>query len=155
MQKLKNYPVSQPTITEKEISYVNEVMKSGWISSLGKYINEFETNFAKFCDVKYALATSNGTTGLHLALSSLKIGTGDEVIVPDLTFIATANAITYTGALPVLVDIDPNTLSIDPQAIIRAITKRTRAIMPVHLYGHPADMDQINAIAKKKSSFRY
>ena len=153
MEKQKYYPISQPSITEKEIEYVNIAMKSGWISSLGKYINEFETNFAKFCGTKYALTTSNGTTGLHLALSALKVGKGDEVIIPDLTFVATANAISYTGAVPVMVDVDPNTLCIDPKAISNAITKKTRAIMPVHLYGHPSDMDKINDIAKQYNLF--
>jgi perosamine synthetase len=142
-------PVSQPSISELEISYVTDAVKSGWVSSLGTYIEDFERSFAEFCGTKYALTVSNGTTGLHLALLAVGIGPGDEVIIPDLTFIATANAIAYTGARPVMVDIEPETLCLDPGAVERAITPRTRAIIPVHLYGHPAAMDAINAIASK------
>lgn len=142
-------PISQPTITQKEIDYVTDAVKSGWVSSLGKYIDQFEETFAKFCNTKYAVATSNGTTGLHLALVSLGIKPGDEVIVPDLTFIATANAVKYIGAKVVTVDIDEDTLCISPNAIRKAITSRTKAIIPVHLYGHPCDMEAINEIAKK------
>ena len=142
-------PVSQPSISELEVSYVTDAVKSGWVSSLGTYIEDFERSFAEYCGTKYALTVSNGTTGLHLALLAVGIGPGDEVIIPDLTFIATANAIAYTGARPVMVDIEPETLCLDPGAVERAITSRTRAIMPVHLYGHPAAMDAINAIASK------
>jgi perosamine synthetase len=142
-------PVSQPAISELEISYVTDAVKSGWVSSLGPYIEDFERSFAEYCGTKYALTVSNGTTGLHLALLAVGIGPGDEVIIPDLTFIATANAISYTGARPVMVDIEPETLCLDPGAVERAITPRTRAIIPVHLYGHPAAMDAINAIASK------
>lgn len=141
------FPVSRPSICEKEIAYVTDAIASGWVSSLGPYIESFEHGFAEFVGTRYALTTSNGTTGLHLALVAAGIKAGDEVIVPDLTFIATANAVVYTGAKPILVDIDAETLCIDPQAVARAITPRTRAVIPVHLYGHPADMDAINAIA--------
>ncbi len=96
---------------------------------------------------EYALTVSNGTTGLHLAVASLGIGPGDEVIVPDLTFVATANAVAYTGAVPVLADMDPDTLCLDPASVKSLISPKTKAIMPVHLYGHPADMDALNAIA--------
>jgi perosamine synthetase len=147
----KFYPISQPTIAEKEIEYVLDAVKSGWVSSLGKYLEMFEAAFAKFCNVKYALTVNNGTTGLHLALATLNIKAGDEVIIPDLTFIATANAVAYTGATPVLVDIEPDTLCISPDAIRKAITPRTKAIMPVHLYGHPANMKEIMKIAKEHS----
>jgi len=142
-------PISQPSITQKEIDYVTDAVKSTWISSLGKYIDRFEEDFAAFCGTKYAITTSNGTVALHLALKAMGIGEGDEVIVPDLSFIATANAVTYSGAKAVFVDIDSFNLCIDPKAIEAAITPRTKAIMPVHLYGHPADMPSINAIAKK------
>lgn len=142
-------PVSQPSIAEKEIAYVTDAVSSGWVSSIGSYIEKFEKSFAEFCGVKYALTTSNGTTALHLALLSLGVGEGDEVIVPDLTFIATANAVTYVGAIPVMVDVDADTLCIDPSAIVRAITPRTKAIIPVHLYGHPAAMNEISEIARK------
>lgn len=143
------FPISQPSITDKEVSYITDAVQSGWVSSLGPYIEKFERRFADFCGTRYALTTSNGTTALHLALLALGIKAGDEVIVPDLTFIATANAVAYTGALPITVDIDAETLCISPTAIEQAITARTRAIVPVHLYGHPADMDAINAIAVK------
>jgi perosamine synthetase len=142
-------PVSKPSIGESEVAKVLDAVQSGWVSSLGPYIAEFEKRFAEFCGTRYALTASNGTTALHLALSACGVQRGHEVIVPDLTFIATANAVTYTGATPVMVDIDAETLCISPAAIERAITPRTRAIMPVHLYGHPADMDAIRAIAAK------
>ena len=141
--------ISQPSITEKEITYVMDAVSSGWVSSLGKYIDLFEKKFAEFCGTKYALSTSNGTVALHLALVALGIGEGDEVIVPDFTFIATANAVKYTGAKVVTVDIDEKTLCIDPRRIEEAITKNTKAIIPVHIYGHPANMDEILKIARK------
>jgi perosamine synthetase len=143
------FPVSQPSIADKEVEYVSDAVRSGWVSSLGRYIEEFERGFARFCGTRYAVSASNGTTALHLALLAVGVKAGDEVIVPDLTFIATANAVAYTGARPVTVDIDAETLCIDPAAIEGAITPRTRAIMPVHLYGHPADMDAINAIGAR------
>ena len=145
----KFIPVSEPTITEKEIEYVLQAVKSGWVSSLGEYINRFEDEFAKFVGTKYALAVANGTVGLHLALVSLGIKEGDEVIVPDLTFIATANAVKYTGAMPIFADIDKETWCISIEDIERKITPRTKAIIPVHLYGHPADMDPIIEIARR------
>ena len=140
-------PISMPSITQKEIAYVNDAVSSGWVSSLGKYIGRFEEAFAAFCGTKYALTTSNGTTGLHLALVSLGIGANDEVIIPDLTFVATANAITYAGAKVVAVDIEDGTLCINPQRIRAAITDKTTAIIPVHLYGQPANMPEIMKIA--------
>jgi perosamine synthetase len=142
-------PISQPSITQKEIDYVTDAVTSGWVSSLGKYIDIFEETFAAYCGTKYALATSNGTTALHLALVALGIESGDEVIVPDLTFVATANAVKYIGAKVVIVDIDEESLCISPQAIEKAITAKTKAIIPVHLYGHPANMTEINKIAQK------
>ncbi len=142
-------PISQPSITEKEIAYVTDAVKSGWVSSLGKYIDIFEEKFAEFCGVKYAVATSNGTTALHLALVSLGITSEDEVIIPDFTFIATASAVKYIGAKVVPVDIEEDTLCMDPKKIEKAITQKTKAIVPVHLYGHPAAMFEINKIAKK------
>jgi perosamine synthetase len=141
-------PISRPSITDKELAYVSDAVQSGWVSSLGRYIEEFEHRFAAFCGSRHALTVSNGTTALHLALMAAGVKPGDEVIVPDLTFVATANAVAHAGANPVFVDIDAETLCISPRAIERAITPRTRAIIPVHLYGHPADMDSINAIAQ-------
>ncbi len=140
----KLIPISQPSITQKEIDYVTDAIKSGWVSSLGKYIDEFEEKFAKFCNTKYALATSNGTTALHLTLVSLGITKNDEIIIPDFTFVATASAVKYIGAKVVTVDINEDTLCIDPKAIEKAITSKTKAIIPVHLYGHPANMEEIN-----------
>ncbi len=146
----KFFPVSQPSIGEKELAYVTDAVKSGWVSSIGKYVEQFETMFAAFCGTRYALAVSNGTVGLHLALVSAGIKSGDEVIIPDLTFIATANAVTYTGAAVVPVDIDSRTLCMDPGSVERAITVRTRAIIPVHLYGHAAQMDSLIAISRNR-----
>jgi perosamine synthetase len=143
-------PISRPSIGDNEISYVSDAVRSGWVSSLGPYIEDFEKRFAAFCGTKYALTTSNGTTALHLALLAAGIKAGDEVIVPDLTFVATANAVTYIGARPILVDVESETLCIAPEAIEKAFTPRTRAVVPVHLYGHPADMDPINEIAKRR-----
>lgn len=128
---------------------MSDAVRSGWVSSLGRYIEEFESAFASYCGSRFALATSNGTTGLHLALVAAGVRAGDEVIVPDLTFIATANAVAYIGAKPVLVDVESETLCLSPAAVEAAITPLTTAIIPVHLYGHPADMDPINAIAAR------
>src|ERR1700729_4073372 len=139
-------PIAKPFIGAREKKLVLDALDSGWVSSIGKYIDEFETGFARYCGTEYALAVNNGTTGLHLALATLGLQPGDEVIVPDLTFVATANAVAYTGATPVLADIDPDTLCIDPASVKSLITARTKAIIPVHLYGHPADMDALSAI---------
>lgn len=141
-------PISQPSITQKEIDYVTDAVRSTWISSLGKYIDRFEAEFAKFCGSRYAITVANGTVAIHLALEALGIGPGDEVIVPDLSFIATANAVLHAGATPVFVDIDSYYLGMAPSAVEAAVTPRTKAIIPVHLYGHPADMRALNAIAK-------
>jgi perosamine synthetase len=122
---------------------------SGWISSAGTFVNRFEELFADFCGTRHAIAAGNGTQALHLALLALDIGPGDEVIVPTLTFIATANAVTYTGARAVPVDSEPVTWNVDPAQVEAAITPRTKAILPVHLYGHPADLDPILALAER------
>jgi perosamine synthetase len=142
-------PVASPSVGERELQYVTECVLSGWISSTGPFVKRFEDLFADFCGVKHAVAASNGTTALHLSLLALGIRPGDEVIVPSLTFIATANAVRYCGAVPVFVDCDPVTWTIDPRLIEAAITPKTKAIIPVHLYGHPADMDTLMAIAEK------
>ena len=139
-------PISKPFIGAREKELVLDALDSGWVSSIGKYVDEFEVNFARYCGTDYALAVSNGTSGLHLALATLGLQPGDEVIIPDLTFVATANAVAYTGATPVLADIDADTLCIDPASVKSLITGRTKAIIPVHLYGHPADMDALIAI---------
>lgn len=142
-------PVAEPSLGEKELLYTSECVLTGWISSAGKFVTRFEEVFTDFCGTRYAIATSNGTAALHLALLALDIGPGDEVIVPTLTFIATANAVTYTGARPVFVDSESETWNIDPDLIEEAITPRTKAIIPVHLYGHPANMDPILEIATR------
>ncbi len=146
-QSTRFLPIAEPLLTGNELAYVTDCIQSGWVSSLGKYISEFERLFAEFCGVSHAVAVSNGTAALHLALVALGIGPGDEVIVPSLTFIATANAVHYTGAKPVFADSEPLTWNIDPQDIASRITPRTRAIIPVHLYGHPADMQPIMELA--------
>src|SRR5476649_2471435 len=106
-------PISKPYIGAREKELVLDALDSGWVSSIGKYIDEFEAGFARYCGNEYALAVSNGTTGLHLALAALGLKPGDEVIVPDLTFVATANAVAYTGAKPVLADVEVDTLCLD------------------------------------------
>lgn len=142
-------PVCEPTLLGNELKYVTDAVQTGWISSAGKYVTEFEQKFAAYCGCKYGVAVCNGTVALHLALVALGIGKGDEVIIPDFTMIATAFAVCYTGATPVFVDADPDTWNIDTTKIEEKITPRTKAIIPVHLFGLMCDMDAINAIAKK------
>jgi perosamine synthetase len=140
-------PVFAPWLSENVRRYVLDCVDSGWISSLGRYVERFERDFAAFCEARHAVATSNGTTALHLCLVTLGIGPDDEVLVPDLTFVSTANVVRYTGATPVLVDTDPQTWGMDPVDARAKLTSRTRAIIPVHLYGHPVDMDPLLAMA--------
>lgn len=142
-------PVYKPELKGNELRYVTNCIRSEWISSIGKYVIEFEKRFAGYCNTKYAVSTCNGTASLHLALAALGIGKGDEVIIPSLTFVATANSVMYTGAKPVFVDIDKETWCIDPTKIEEKITKNSKAIIPVHLYGHPCDIDTILSIARK------
>lgn len=142
-------PVAAPFLGERELRYVLECVLTGWISSAGPFVPRFEELFAGFCGTRHAVAVSNGTAALHLALLGLGVGEGDEVLVPALTFVSTANAVTYTGATPVFVDSDPETWTIDPERAEAAVTERTRAIVPVHLYGHPADMDAVRAVAER------
>jgi perosamine synthetase len=142
-------PVNEPVITAEAKQYVLDALETGWVSSAGKYIQEFETAFARFLGVKHAVTTTSGTTALHLALAALGVGPGDEVIVPDFTMIASVFAVVYTEATPVFVDIEPETYTIDTGQIVAKITPRTKAIMPVHIYGHPADMDPVLAVARR------
>jgi perosamine synthetase len=128
---------------------VDECLDTGWISSVGRFIQAFETEFARYVDSPHALACCNGTVALHLALLGAGCGPGDEVIVPTLTYIASANAVTYCGATPVFVDVDPRTFNLDPAQVAARITPRTKAIMAVHLYGHPADMDPLIELAAR------
>lgn len=144
----KQITIANPIIDVEEINEVVKVLKSGQLSQ-GKWVEEFENNFAKFCGTKHAVAVSNGTCALHLALLALGIKQGNEVITTPFTFIASSNSILYTGAKPVFVDIDPKTFNINSDLIEEKITSKTKAIMPVHLYGLPADMDKILKIAKK------
>jgi len=146
-------PISEPSIGEEELKNIIDCIKSSWISSKGKYIKEFEQGFSKFCGAKFGVSTSNGTAALHLALATLGIGPGDEVIVPALTFVASANVVTYCGAKPIFVDSDPATWNIDPEKIKEKITDKTKAIIPVHLYGHPVDMDPIIEIARERGIY--
>jgi perosamine synthetase len=142
-------PVSHPLLAGNEKKYVNECLDGTWISSAGRFIPAFESAVASFCGVNHAIACSNGTAALHLALLALGIGPGDEIIVPTFTYVASVNAIRYCNATPVLVDSEPMTMNIDPAAIESRITERTRAILVVHLYGHPADMNPITEIARR------
>lgn len=141
-------PVCEPLLGGNELKYVTEAVGTGWISSSGKYVNQFEGAFAKYCGVKYAVAVCNGTVAIHLALSALGIGRGDEVIIPSFTMIATAFAVCYTGAKPVFVDADKDTWNIDVTKIEEKITQNTKAIIPVHVFGNPCNMDEIEKIAK-------
>lgn len=140
-------PVSRPSLDGAELNYVQECLVSTWISSRGSYIDRFEEEFARFCGTNNAIACNTGTAALHLTLLSLDVGPGDEVIVPTLTYIATANAVRYCGATPVFVDSLPGAWNLDPDGVRAAITSQTKAIIAVHLYGEPADMEQLVAIA--------
>ena len=139
-------PVASVDLSGNEERYALDAIRSTWISSTGAYLDRFESEFAALCDTRSALAVCNGTVALHLALLGLDVRPGDEVIVPSLTYVATANAVRYVGAEPVFVDVDPQTWCMDPRRVEEAITRRTRGIIPVHLLGHPADMDPINHI---------
>lgn len=132
-----------------ELKYVTEAVSTGWISSSGKYVTEFEKQFAAYSDCQYGVAVCNGTIALHLALVALGVGKGDEVIVPTFTMIASTFAICYTGAKPVFVDADKDTWNIDVKKIEEKITPHTKAIMPVHIFGKMCDMDTIKVIADK------
>lgn len=143
----KMIPVASPSLNGNEGKYVAECIKTQWISSQGSFVTEFEKMFSSMFENFYALTTSNGTTALHLALVALGIGKGDDVIVPASTFAATANTVVHAGANPVFVDVLPDTWCIDPVQVRLAITPKTKAIIPVHLYGHPADMEELTKIA--------
>jgi perosamine synthetase len=149
----RSIPVAAPALIGNEKKYVQDCLDTSWISSCGKYIDLFEEQFARFCNSGHAIACSNGTVALHLALKALDVGPGDEVIVPTLTFVATANAVTYCGATPVFADSEPLTWNMDPSLIEPLITPRTKGIIAVHLYGHPVDMDPILEVARAHSLF--
>lgn len=143
--------VCEPTLRGNELKYVADCIKTNWISSFGKYIDEFEKGFADYCGVKHGISVCNGSIAIHLALEASGIGPGDEVIVPDFTMIASVNSILYTGAKPVLVDAEMPTWCMNPELIEEKITPKTKAILPVHIYGHPVDMDKVNKIAKQNN----
>lgn len=146
-------PVWEPVLDGNEERYVLDCLRTNWISSLGSYIPRFERAFAEWCGVPHGVTCSSGTAALHLSLVALGIGAGDEVLIPDFTLIVSANAVIQAGARPVLVDVDSRTWCIDPGRLEEKITSRTRAIMPVHMYGHPADMPAIREVARRRSLF--
>ena len=146
-------PVCAPKICGNELKYVTDCIKTNWISSMGDYVIKFEDTFSSYCDAKYGIAVCNGTVAIHLALEALGIGKGDEVIIPSFTMIATANAVMYSGAKPALVDSEMKTWNVDVNKIEEKITDKTKAIIPVHTYGHPVDMDKIMILAKRHGLF--
>ncbi|KAB2903297.1 MAG: DegT/DnrJ/EryC1/StrS family aminotransferase [Anaerolineae bacterium] len=143
-----NIPISKPNVGEREIAAISEVIRSGMIAQ-GPKVQEFERRFAEYHGVKHAIASTNGTTALQMAMLANGIGAGDEVIIPSFSFFATASSILFTGAKPVFADIDPETFNLDPASAESVITEKTKAIMPVHLYGQAADMPAFEALAKK------
>ena len=144
--------LSPPALVGNELEYIKQCLDSTWISR-GHFVEAFEQRFAELCGVNHAVAVCNGTAALHVALLGLGVSPGDEVIVPSLTYVATANAVSYCGATPVLVDSGSSTWNLDPQAVDAAVTHRTVGIIAVHLYGHPADMDALGAIARRRGLF--
>lgn len=142
-----------PSITQKEVDYVLDAAKNGWNFHFNDYVERFEQAFAKYLGVKHAMTTSSGTGALHLSLLAMGIGEGDEVILPEISAVASANVVTYVRAKPIFVDIEKDTWCIDPQSFRKAITNKTKAVMPVHIYGHPANMGEINKIAKENGLF--
>jgi len=144
-----HFPVAIPNLGGNEFKYLTDAFLSTWISSTGSYIDKFESEFSNYSDCEYGIAVSNGTVALHVALVALGIGKGDEVIVPDLTFAATINAVLHANATPVIVDIEDQSWCIDPDEIEKSITSKTKAIIPVHLYGQVCDMDSIMSLAKQ------
>jgi perosamine synthetase len=142
-------PVNEPRLEERELEYVSECVRTGWVSSAGRFINEFEERWAAYCGRRYGIAVSNGTVALQLAVACLGLEPGDEVIMPTFTIISCALAVIYNGGVPVLTDSDPHTWCMDVGQVENKITPRTRAIMPVHIYGHPVDMDKLLDLADK------
>ena len=152
-KRSKSIPSSRLVFTGNEEKYVLDAVHSTWVSSIGKYVNQFEEDFASYLGVQYAVSVSNGTCALLLALKVLDIGPGDEVIVPSFTFAATVNAVLHAGANPVLIDCLPNHWNLDPGQVEQAVSPATKAIIPVHLYGHPCEMKAILDIAEKNNLF--
>ncbi len=150
-KRFKQIPQSEPVFRGNELEYLTDTIQSGWISSVGKYVNLFEKKFSNFTKSKYALATSSGTAALQLAISVLKLKKKDEVIVPDFTFVAPINAVLHGGAKPVLADIDKETLCISYESIKKLVNKKTKAIIIVHLYGNTPEIQKIVNFCKKKN----
>ena len=142
-------PVCEPTLRGNELKYVTECVKSGWISFSGDYVKQLEKKFSEYCGVKHGVSCSSGTAALHLAIEAMGIRRGDEVIIPTFTMIASCNSVIYAGAKPVLVDSEMETWNMDINKIEEKITDKTKAIMVVHTYGHPVDMDKVKKIADK------
>lgn len=140
-------PVAEPLLAGNELAYVTDCIQTGWVSSLGEYVRRFESEFAAYCGTAHGVATANGTVAIHLLAETLQLGPGDEVIMPSLTYVASANGVRYSGVTPVFVDSESESWNIDPAQVAAAITPATKAIMAVHLYGHPADMDPLREIA--------
>ncbi len=146
-------PVHEPVLDGNERKYVLDCLDTNWISSSGEYIDKFEKKFAEYCGVRHGIANTSGTSALHLAVSALKLGKGDEVIMPSFTMIAPALAVAYQRAKPVFVDSEPKSWTMDVSKIEKKITKKTKAIMAIHIYGHPCYMDEIMEIAKKNDLY--
>jgi perosamine synthetase len=146
-------PVAAPDLSGNEVNYVMECLRSTWISSKGHFLDQFERGFARFCGVNNAIAVCNGTAALHIALCALGVGRDDEIIVPTLTFVSTANAVSYCQATPVFADCDPRTFNIRLEGLESLVTKKTKGIIVTHLYGHPVDCDPILALAKRHGLF--
>lgn len=142
-------PVNEPLFGERELEYVTECVRTGWVSSAGQFVSQFEERWASYCGRRYGVAVSNGTVALQLAVACLDLEPGDEVIIPTFTIISCALAVVYNGGLPVLVDSDPKTWTMDVNQVADKITPRTKAIMPVHIYGHPVDRDPLLDLAGK------
>ena len=146
---MKRIPIAGPWISQKEIDTVTDAVATSWYEGAGKYEQLFERSFAEYLGVSHAVSLPHCTSAIHLSLLALGVGYGDEVIVPANTYIATWLAVSYAGAVPVPVEPNPHTYNLDPEKVEVAITPKTKAILPVHLYGQTADMDSINFIAKK------
>ncbi len=142
-------PMSIPDVSGREEEYLRECISSGWVSSLGRFVERFEADFSQFCDQQFGVSVNSGTAAIHLALRAMGIGPGDEVIVPALTFASSVNCVLYQGATPVFIDCQADCWNLDPAELETLITDRTAAIMPVHLYGKPCDMDAIMEVAAR------
>jgi perosamine synthetase len=142
-------PVSEPLLTDRELESVGACIKTGWISSTGPMVEKFEEQWSQYCGRKYGVSVCNGTAALQAAVAALHLAEGDEVILPTFTIISCATAILYAGGKPVLVDVDPRTWTMDVAQVADKITSHTKAIMVVHIYGHPVDLDPIIALAER------